>query len=83
MTKDNATWEEKYAQSYNNGYNQGVSDTKAMNNILTVVPESVLSIWNGVVAPVLRYDVLGISIGALIAGMVALGGLFFVLTRFM
>ena len=72
-----------YSEAYNRGYNAGVDDTKGMNHILTVVPDSVLTIWNGVVAPVLRYDVLGISIGSLVSGMVALGGLFFVLTRFL
>lgn len=72
-----------YSEAYNRGYDAGVSDTKAMNNILTVAPNAVITIWNGVVAPVLRYDVLGISVGALVAGMVALGGLFFVLTRFL
>ena len=77
----NATWEETYAQSYNNGYNQGVSDTKAMNNILTVAPESVVTIWNGVLAPIFRYDVFGVSIGSIFAGLVCLGGVFLIITK--
>ena len=72
-----------YSEAYNRGYDAGVSDTKAMNNVLTVAPNAVITIWNGVVAPVLRYDVFGISVGSLVAGMVALGGAFFVITRFL
>lgn len=81
LVKDNTTWEEKYAQAFNNGYDQGVSDTKAMNNILTVAPNAVVTIWNGVLAPIFRYDVFGVSIGSIFAGLVCLAGVFLIISK--
>ena len=63
-------------------FKDGVSSVEAMNDVLTVVPDSVVKIWNGVLAPVFRFDIAGVSLGLYLAGILVIGITFWLLTKF-